>query len=99
MMNRIFAVLVAAALVAADRSLEEVTGIAPAVEPVEAAIAHLPRVDVTAEVADTIANGRVLPRWDGAGPWALFGPDGRLLAVYEAFRGDEANVHVRQKAG
>ena len=30
----------------------------------------------------------------GDGPWAVFGPDGSLLAVYEAFRETEAKPAV-----
>jgi tRNA pseudouridine55 synthase len=51
--------------------------------PVEAAVRTLLRVDVTPQVAHRVANGGVLPAWDGDGPWALFGPSGGLLAVYE----------------
>ena len=47
-------------------------------------------VSVDAETAALVRNGRVLPRWDGEGPWALTDPDGDLLAVYEAFRGGDA---------
>lgn len=54
----------------------------------------LPRVDVDDEVAALIANGRVLQRFDGPGPWAVFGPDDTLLAVYEAFRADQAKPSV-----
>jgi len=30
----------------------------------------------------------VLPAFEGDGPWALFDPDGLLVAVYEAFGGE-----------
>jgi len=63
----------------------------PAVE----ALPWLPRVDVDAEVAALVANGRVLPT-DVVGPrngatllqplpeaWRVVGPDESLLAVYE----------------
>jgi tRNA pseudouridine55 synthase len=54
--------------------------------PVDAAVRSLDRVDVDEATAALIANGRVLPRWDGPGPWAVFGDGGsRLLAVYESF--------------
>ncbi len=54
----------------------------------------LPSVTVADDVADLIANGRVLPRFDGAGPWALYDGNRRLLAVYEAFRDAEAKPSV-----
>jgi tRNA pseudouridine55 synthase len=62
--------------------------------PVETAVASLDRVDVSAETAALIGNGRVLPTWSGAGPWAVFGPDGALIAVYEAYRPGEAKPAV-----
>ncbi|HEY5662571.1 MAG TPA: tRNA pseudouridine(55) synthase TruB [Ilumatobacter sp.] len=58
--------------------------------PVEAAVRGLARVDIDAPTVGLVADGRVLPRpadAAGDGPWAVFGPDGTLLAVYEAFRG------------
>lgn len=57
-----------------------------ALRPPLAAVAHLGRVDVDGEGAEAVAHGKVLPAWEGAGPWAVTGPDGDLLAVYEAFR-------------
>lgn len=56
--------------------------------PVETAVHDLARVDVDAPTAALVANGRVLPAWSGAGPWAVFDPAGVLIAVYESFRGD-----------
>jgi len=53
--------------------------------PVAAAVRSLPPVTVDAPTAALIANGRVLPAWDGAGPWAVFDDSERLLAVYERF--------------
>ena len=58
--------------------------------PVEDAVRTLDRVDLTGGQADLVANGRVLPVWDGDGPWALFRPDGSLAAVYE--RVDDATA-------
>jgi hypothetical protein len=49
------------------------------------AMRDYPAVTVSAEVAALVANGRVLDRFEGAGPWAVLGPDGSLLAVYESF--------------
>ena len=42
-------------------------------DPIEA-VRGLPIVDVDDETAALVANGRVLPAPDGAGPWALVGP-------------------------
>ncbi len=55
--------------------------------PVATAVRSLAAVSVDAATASLIANGRVLDAWDGDGPWAVHGPTGELLAVYEAFRG------------
>jgi tRNA pseudouridine55 synthase len=62
--------------------------------PLAAAVTGLDRVDVTDDVAALVANGRVLEAWDGDGPWALFRPDGELIAVYERFRGTQAKPAV-----
>jgi tRNA pseudouridine55 synthase len=62
--------------------------------PVDTAVRSLTRVMVEPDVAGKVANGRVLTRFDGPGPWALFDGDGRLLAVYEAFRETEAKPSV-----
>ncbi len=62
--------------------------------PVDTTVRSLERVDIDADTAALVGNGRVLPRFDGAGPWALFGPDGTLLAVYEPFRDSEAKPAV-----
>ncbi|HWJ63441.1 MAG TPA: tRNA pseudouridine(55) synthase TruB [Acidimicrobiales bacterium] len=63
--------------------------------PVADAVRHLPRVEVDEERAADVAVGKVLPREllaigtdDAAEHWAVFGPAGDLLAVYEPFRGD-----------
>ena len=61
--------------------------------PVETAVQHLARVEVDQSSADLIANGRLLPPWEGDGPWAVF-CDGTLLAVYERFRSDQAKPVV-----
>jgi tRNA pseudouridine55 synthase len=62
--------------------------------PVEDAVRTLDRVDITGGQGDLVANGRVLPAWDGEGPWALFGPDGTLAAVYERVDNDSAKPMV-----
>ena len=59
--------------------------------PLEEAVRHLAAVTVDQARATDIAVGRVVERLelgvDGDGPWAVFGPTGSLLAVYEPFRG------------
>jgi tRNA pseudouridine55 synthase len=65
--------------------------------PVEAAVRSLARVDVDDATAGLVANGRILPRWDGSGPWAIYGDAGHtLLAVYEPYEaaGDTAKPAV-----
>jgi len=51
-----------------------------------AAVAHLARVAVGEETAVDVRHGKVLPTWEGEGPWAVTGPDGTLMAVYESYR-------------
>ena len=61
------------------------------IEPVEM-MRDLERIDVDAEQARAIAHGVTFPATllagedAGAGPFALVGPDGALLAVYERRR-------------
>jgi tRNA pseudouridine55 synthase len=62
--------------------------------PVDAAVRSLAHVVVDPEVAAKVANGGVLARFGGPGPWALFDGDHRLLAVYEAFRENDAKPSV-----
>jgi tRNA pseudouridine55 synthase len=65
--------------------------------PVDTTVRALEQIDVDVETAALIGNGRVLPRFDGVagdGPWAVSGPDGVLLAVYEAFRTDQVKPSV-----
>jgi tRNA pseudouridine55 synthase len=57
-------------------------------DPIEA-VRALPTVVVEDDTVALIATGRVLPRPDGSGPWAMVDRGGRLLGVYEAF-GDGA---------
>ncbi|HSM64889.1 MAG TPA: tRNA pseudouridine(55) synthase TruB [Ilumatobacteraceae bacterium] len=61
---------------------------------VETAVRALEAVPVDADTAVLVANGRVLEAWAGDGPWALFDPAGRLVAVYEAFREGQAKPAV-----
>jgi len=62
--------------------------------PISEAVRTLDRVDVAQQVKDFVANGRVLPAWDGEGPWAVFGPDDDLLAVYARHGANEAKPMV-----
>jgi tRNA pseudouridine55 synthase len=62
--------------------------------PVDTAVRGLNRIVIDEPTAALVANGRVLPRFDGVGPWAVFSPDRVLLAVYEPFRADEAKPSV-----
>ncbi len=57
-------------------------------QPIGTTVRGLARVDVDVETAALVAQGRVLGRdgFTGVGPWALFGPDDALIAVYEQFR-------------
>jgi tRNA pseudouridine55 synthase len=62
--------------------------------PVDTAVRALARVVVDRDTAAKVGNGRVLTRFDGPGPWALYDADSRLLAVYEPFRDTEAKPSV-----
>lgn len=62
--------------------------------PVASAVRALARVTVDESVAALVANGRVLDRWDGAGPWAVFSEADELLAVYEPFGERQAKPAV-----
>lgn len=55
--------------------------------PVAAAVRSLASVIVDDATGALIGNGRVLPAWDGDGPWAVFDDSERLLAVYERYDG------------
>jgi tRNA pseudouridine55 synthase len=55
---------------------------APLLAPAEA-MRDLTRADVDAATADLVLHGRLLPAFAGDPPWAVVGPDGALLAVYE----------------
>jgi tRNA pseudouridine55 synthase len=62
--------------------------------PVDTAVRTLSSVAVDRDVAAKVANGRVLARFDGPGPGAVYDGDHRLLAVYESFRETEAKPSV-----
>jgi tRNA pseudouridine55 synthase len=50
--------------------------------PVEAAVAHLPRLDLPEEEAFAASNGRILGPAGIVGPYGVFGPAGRLIGIY-----------------
>lgn len=60
---------------------------------------HLAPVVVDDETAARIATGQVMDRWEGDGPWAVYGATGELLAVYEVFRGELVKPTVVLPAG
>ncbi len=51
--------------------------------PVDATVAHLPRLDLDPEEAAAASHGRPLGPAGIAGPYGVFGPDGGLIGVYE----------------
>jgi tRNA pseudouridine55 synthase len=51
--------------------------------PVEAAVGHLPRLDLDPDEAAAASHGRPLGPAGIEGPYGVFGPDGRLIGVYE----------------
>jgi tRNA pseudouridine55 synthase len=58
------------------------------VQPPAACLPWLPAVNVSASMAVDVGHGKVLDAValdaGGSGPWRMMGPDGDLLAVYEA---------------
>jgi len=50
--------------------------------PLEEAVAHLPRLDLSEEEAVAARHGRVLGPPDGPGFHAAVDPDGRLVGIY-----------------
>jgi tRNA pseudouridine55 synthase len=77
------------------RTLEEIAETPEKVLlPLAEAVRHLPRVDVDGETARAVGHGAVFPATAlgqdivGAdpGPFAVVGPDGRLLALYQKGR-------------
>jgi tRNA pseudouridine55 synthase len=57
--------------------------LAGALLPLERAVAHLPRLDLSAEEAIAAGHGRILGPAAIGGPYAVFAPDGPLIGVYE----------------
>jgi tRNA pseudouridine55 synthase len=86
------------------RTLEEIAE-SPnkVVLPLVEAVRHLPRVDVDGETARGVAHGAVFPvtalGGDEAGPFAVVGPDGRLLALYQKGRAAARPLVVLAGAG
>jgi len=73
------------------RTLEEIAESPDKVVlPLVEAVRHLPRVDVDQETARGVAHGAVFPvtalGGEQSGPFAVVGPDGRLLALYQKGR-------------
>lgn len=60
----------------------------PTLLPISAAVQHLESALVDEDTAALVGHGRVLPleqlQVSGAGPWAVLGEHGALLAVYES---------------
>jgi tRNA pseudouridine55 synthase len=50
--------------------------------PLEAAVRHLPRVELTWDEAEAARHGRPLGPAGLAGPYGVFDPSGRLVGVY-----------------
>ncbi len=50
--------------------------------PLERAVEHLPRLDLEPEEARVASHGSILGPAGIEGPYAVFGPDGRLIGVY-----------------
>jgi tRNA pseudouridine55 synthase len=51
--------------------------------PLDAAVSHLPRLDLEADEAVAASHGRPLGPAGLTGPYGVFGPDGHLIGVYE----------------
>ena len=51
--------------------------------PLDAAVGHLPRLDLVADEAVAASHGKPLGPAGLAGPYGVFGPDGHLIGVYE----------------
>ncbi len=50
--------------------------------PIEAAVAHLPRLDLDEHEAEAAGSGRPLGPAGIEGPYGVYGPDGRLIGIY-----------------
>ncbi len=86
------------------RTLEEIAESPDKVVlPLVEAVRHLPRVDVDGETARGVAHGAVFPvtslGGDETGPFAVVGPDGSLLALYQKGRAAARPLVVLAGAG
>jgi tRNA pseudouridine55 synthase len=54
----------------------------PRLLPLEAAVGHLPRVELLADEADAASHGRPLGPAGIEGPYGAFAPDRRLIGIY-----------------
>jgi tRNA pseudouridine55 synthase len=64
-----------------------------------ACLAGFDTVTVDAATAATVLHGAILDIFEGSGPWAVLGPEGNLLAVYEAHGDRRAKPSVVLPAG
>jgi tRNA pseudouridine55 synthase len=74
---------------------------APLLSPADA-LRDYPCVQLDAATVALVRNGRKLARderWTGDGPWAVTGPDGELVAVYEPAGALEVKPDVVLPAG
>ena len=62
--------------------------------PVVEALRGVPLVPVDQPTIELVLHGRVLPAFEGEGPWAVLAPDGTLVAVYEPFGRGQAKPSV-----
>ena len=86
------------------RTLEEIAdNPEKALLPMVEAVRHLARIDVDGETARGVAHGAVFPvtslGGDETGPFAVVGPDGRLLALYQKGRAAARPLVVLAGAG
>ena len=63
-------------------------------QPLRVALRDYSNVTVDEPTAAMVRQGRVLPRFDGDGPWAVLDLDGELLAMYEPYRTTDAKPAV-----
>jgi tRNA pseudouridine55 synthase len=49
---------------------------------VEAAVGHLPKVELDAEEATAAGHGKILGPAEIVGPYGVFGPNGSLIGVW-----------------
>jgi tRNA pseudouridine55 synthase len=65
------------------KDAEPTAGIVPgAIVPLDGAVGHLPRVDLTPEEAEAAGYGRILGPAGNDGPYGVYGPQDRLIGIY-----------------